>query len=83
MRISGLGPLRWLLASPQFHHWHHANETHAFDKNFAGQLPFLDALFGTLYIPGKAMPKAYGTGDPVPPLYHEQLLYPFRPGTPG
>ena len=76
----GLGPLRWLLATPQFHHWHHANEPQAFNKNFAGQLPFLDAMFGTLHLPGKAMPQRYGTSDPVPPLYHEQLLYPFRRG---
>ena len=75
-----LGPLRWILATPQFHHWHHANEPQAFNKNFAGQLPFLDALFGTLHMPGKAMPQTYGTSDPVPPLYHEQLLYPFRRG---
>lgn len=76
----GLGPLRWILATPQFHHWHHANEPQAFNKNFAGQLPFLDALFGTLHLPGKSMPESYGTSDPVPPLYHEQLLYPFRRG---
>ena len=29
----GLGPLKWIFASPQFHHWHHANEPAAIDKN--------------------------------------------------
>lgn len=71
-----VGPLKWLLASPQFHHWHHANEREAWDKNFAGQLPLLDMLGGTLFMPDR-MPQKYGTDDPVPPLYHQQLAYPF------
>jgi len=45
------GPLRWVLASPEFHHWHHSNDHAARDRNFAGQLPLLDVLFGTLYMP--------------------------------
>ena len=52
------GPLKWVLSSPQFHHWHHANEREAFDKNFAAQLPFIDALGGTLFLPDR-MPAAY------------------------
>jgi len=71
------GPFKWVLASPAFHHWHHANERQAYDKNFAAQLPFIDALAGTLYMPER-MPKAYGVDDPVPPLYHQQLVYPFK-----
>ncbi|MET2825853.1 sterol desaturase family protein [Mesorhizobium shangrilense] len=70
------GPLKWLLASPQFHHWHHANQREAYDKNFAGQLPFLDMLGGTLFMPDR-MPEKYGVDDPVPHLYHQQLAYPF------
>jgi sterol desaturase/sphingolipid hydroxylase (fatty acid hydroxylase superfamily) len=71
------GPLKWLFASPQFHHWHHANERQAYDKNFAAQLPFLDAIAGTFYMPQR-MPKTYGTDEPVPPLYHQQLAYPLH-----
>jgi sterol desaturase/sphingolipid hydroxylase (fatty acid hydroxylase superfamily) len=74
----GFGPLKWVLASPEFHHWHHANEEEAFDKNFAAQLPFLDALGGTLFLPRKRMPVKYGTDDPVPTMYHQQLAYPLR-----
>jgi sterol desaturase/sphingolipid hydroxylase (fatty acid hydroxylase superfamily) len=77
MRIN-FGPLRWIVASPQFHHWHHANERAAYDKNFAGQLPFIDAIGGTLRMP-KEMPKAYGCDDPVPTLYHQQMIYPLLP----
>ena len=43
----GFGPLRFLFASPEFHHWHHSSDREARDRNFAAQLPFLDALFGT------------------------------------
>jgi len=73
----GLGPLKWILATPQFHHWHHANEPGALDKNFAGQLVFLDWIGGTLRMP-PAMPGRYGTDEPVPNRYDGQLLYPFR-----
>lgn len=72
------GPLKWIVASPQFHHWHHADERFAYDKNFAGQLPFIDAIAGTLHMPSR-MPNAYGCDDPVPDLYHQQLLYPLLP----
>lgn len=72
----GFGPLKWLLASPHFHHWHHANEKEAHDKNFAAQIALIDWIFGTLYMP-KRMPAKYGTDDPVPETFHEQLVYPF------
>ena len=38
------------LATPRFHHWHHA-DTPA-DKNFAVHLPIYDRLFGTHHMPG-------------------------------
>jgi sterol desaturase/sphingolipid hydroxylase (fatty acid hydroxylase superfamily) len=74
----GFGPLRWLVASPQFHHWHHANERAAYDKNFAGQLPIWDVIFGTLHLPGRQVPHRYGVDDPVPRDYVGQLVYPLR-----
>jgi sterol desaturase/sphingolipid hydroxylase (fatty acid hydroxylase superfamily) len=73
----GFGPLKWIVASPHFHHWHHANCPEAVDKNFAGQLVFLDILFGTLYMPPDRMPAHYGTQDPVPRSYLGQIVYPF------
>src|SRR6202012_768958 len=45
------GPARWLTATPQFHHWRHAREPRAYNTNYAGEFPILDALFGTLYLP--------------------------------
>ena len=57
------GPLRWLMATPQFHHWHHGAEREAVDKNFAVHLPVLDRLFGTCYLPGDRWPASYGLAD--------------------
>ena len=71
------GPLRFLLASPEFHHWHHSNHREARDSNFAGQLPFLDILFGTLHMPRGRMPQSYGLDEPMPQRYAYQILYPF------
>ena len=73
------GPLKWLVATPQFHHWHHAAEAEAIDKNFAVHLPVLDAVFGTMYLPAK-WPSAYGIahGLRVPPGWLRQLAWPFR-----
>src|SRR6266404_9989073 len=62
----GFGPLRFLFASPEFHHWHHSRDREARDRNFAAQLPFLDALFGTLHMPKGQMPTAYGLDRPMP-----------------
>lgn len=70
------GPLRWVTATPEFHHWHHANEPDATNKNFAGNLPLLDVLFGTCYLPDH-MPASYGMGEPAPWSYLGQLAWPF------
>lgn len=72
--------LRWLLATPRFHHWHHAAEPEAVDKNFAVHLPVLDVLFGTAYLPDR-WPSAYGLvhGAGAPRGYLRQFLWPFRP----
>jgi sterol desaturase/sphingolipid hydroxylase (fatty acid hydroxylase superfamily) len=73
----GFGPLRFLFVSPEFHHWHHSNEREARDRNFAAQLSFLDALFGSFHLPRGQIPKAYGLDRPMPQRYLRQLLYPF------
>ena len=71
------GPLKWVFASPQFHHWHHGDQPEAYNKNFAAQLPFIDLLFGTLHLPGNKMPEKYGIEDKLPTRYHQQFIYPF------
>jgi len=73
------GPLRWVMTTPQFHHWHHGAEREAVDKNFAVHLPLLDRLFGTCYLPGDRWPSSYGLagGKPVPSGYARQFVDPF------
>ncbi len=74
-----LGPLRWVLVGPQFHHWHHAAEAEARDRNFAVHLPVIDWLFGTLFLPGERWPQRYGIeGEPVPEGWLAQLSWPLR-----
>lgn len=71
------GPLKWIFASPHFHHWHHGNQPDAYNTNFAAQLPFIDLIFGTFYLPEKKMPEKYGIDDDLPVHYHQQFIYPF------
>ncbi|EPR15105.1 sterol desaturase [Sphingobium indicum IP26] len=67
-----------IVATPRFHHWHHAIEEVAVDKNFAIHFPFLDRLFGTHHLPDGAWPTGYGVPEQVPQGYRAQFLYPFR-----
>jgi sterol desaturase/sphingolipid hydroxylase (fatty acid hydroxylase superfamily) len=73
------GPLRFVLASPAFHRWHHAAESEGRDRNFAGLFPFIDLAFGTYHLPVGRTPERYGVpGDDVPDGFVAQLGYPFR-----
>ena len=71
---------RWIV-TPRFHHWHHARERAAIDKNFAVHLPWIDRLFGTAYEPAGQWPERYGIeGDPVPGDLLPQTVWPFTRG---
>jgi sterol desaturase/sphingolipid hydroxylase (fatty acid hydroxylase superfamily) len=78
--------LRWLITTPEYHHWHHASDAEGIDKNFASFLPLWDVLFGTAHQPAH-WPRHYGTHDVEPPPgYLAQLVHPFkraRPQKPG
>ena len=72
------GRLGWLVASPHFHHWHHAAHPEAIDRNYAAHLPFLDRLFGTYSDQPGRWPTTYGVvGKPLPHGFLAQHLYPF------
>ncbi|MCA9611430.1 MAG: sterol desaturase family protein [Sandaracinus sp.] len=68
------GPLRYLVASPAFHRWHHSVER---DCNYAGLFPMWDLLFGTFHLP-EELPERTGTRDRVPRALLAQLAHPFR-----
>lgn len=73
------GPLRFVVASPVFHRWHHTTEEEGLDKNFAGLFPVFDLVFGTFYMPPGREPSRFGLlGDDVPSGLIGQLAYPFR-----
>jgi sterol desaturase/sphingolipid hydroxylase (fatty acid hydroxylase superfamily) len=70
--------LRWVLATPEFHHWHHTSDEEGIDKNFAVFVSFIDVIFGTAHLPDH-WPKRYGTVKFQPPeTWTGQLAYPFR-----
>lgn len=72
------GPLRWLVVSPEFHHWHHSAEREAYDKNFASLVAWWDVLFGTVHLPHDRQPQRYGIEDRVPHSWRERMIHPFR-----
>src|SRR5688572_9325659 len=73
-----LGPLRHVIVTPNFHHWHHSQDTEAIDRNYAAHFAFLDHLFGTAVKSDRAWPERYGVvGDYVPNGYVRQFAFPF------
>ena len=73
-----LGPLRYLIVTPNFHHWHHSQDQEALDRNYAAHYAFLDHLFGTAVNSPRAWPERYGVlGDYVPKGFLRQLAFPF------
>jgi sterol desaturase/sphingolipid hydroxylase (fatty acid hydroxylase superfamily) len=71
------GPLRWLIATPEYHHWHHSNDPSAYNSNF-GEFPLVDAVFGTLHLPRHRRPERYGIDERAPEGYLAQLAWPFQ-----
>ncbi|HKP62575.1 MAG TPA: sterol desaturase family protein [Polyangiales bacterium] len=72
------GPLKYVLTTPQFHHWHHSSDKPAIDTNYAVHLPIFDLLLGTFHMPDEHWPVEYGTTKPLPKTFVGQLTYPFR-----
>jgi sterol desaturase/sphingolipid hydroxylase (fatty acid hydroxylase superfamily) len=67
---------RWI-AMPRYHHWHHAIEPEAVNRNFAVHLPMIDRWFGTQYLPGHEWPSGYGVAGVAPPDgYIRQFVWP-------
>ncbi len=74
-----LRPLHKIILTPEFHHWHHANEPDAINTNYSVFLPVWDLIWGTYYMPPDRRPQVYGTDDPVPTRgVWGQFIYPFR-----
>ena len=73
-----LGPLRYVIVTPNFHHWHHSQDKEALDRNYAAHFAFLDYAFGTAVKADREWPEHYGVlGDYVPNGFLKQLVFPF------
>ena len=73
------GLLEQLVTTPAFHHWHHNNDgIESIDKNYAAIFPWMDKLFGTLYLPKHRWPKQYGIDAPMASSFTGQLLQPLE-----
>ncbi len=72
-----LRPLSTVFVTPAFHHWHHAAESAAVNRNYGAILSVWDRIFRTAYLP-RRMPAAYGIGEEVPASWLGQLAAPFR-----
>jgi sterol desaturase/sphingolipid hydroxylase (fatty acid hydroxylase superfamily) len=76
------GPLKYVIVTPNFHHWHHASDDEAIDKNYAAHYAFLDYFFGTAVKSTKKFPEKYGVvGDYMPDGFVRQQMFPFNGST--
>jgi sterol desaturase/sphingolipid hydroxylase (fatty acid hydroxylase superfamily) len=83
-----LGPLKYVLATPVFHRWHHTPLDQGGNSNFGSLFSLWDVLFGTFHMPEHALPAHYGIDDPrFPSGFLGQTVFPFRDlietGVPG
>ena len=73
------GPLNWLLASPRFHRWHHADVPEAYGKNLANIIPLWDMVFGTYYKAGRCDAQMGAAKEGIPDTDAVKLfLLPFQ-----
>ncbi len=73
-----LRPLHRIIATPDFHHWHHANEPASIHTNYAAFLPLWDQLFGTYRVPKDRQPQRYGIDEPHPTSFVGLLATPLK-----
>jgi sterol desaturase/sphingolipid hydroxylase (fatty acid hydroxylase superfamily) len=72
------GWLKYVIVTPDFHHWHHSSDRAALDRNYAAHFAFLDYLFGTAVNTDRTFPEKYGVlGDYMPAGFVKQQLFPF------
>ncbi|MGI9596054.1 MAG: sterol desaturase family protein [Acidimicrobiales bacterium] len=70
------GRLAKIVASPNWHRWHHSVDRQAYNTNYANIFPFLDVLFGTYHNPGRCLTEV-GLAELPKPGVVNQMLYPF------
>ncbi|MGB0653005.1 MAG: sterol desaturase family protein [Thermoplasmatota archaeon] len=68
--------LRHVIATPEFHHWHHSDDPEHYNTNYS-LFPWLDALFGTRYQPDHRA-RTFGVPGYEAGGYLRQMKEPFR-----
>ncbi len=71
-----LGPLAYVLGSPQTHHWHHNRDRDS--GNYANLSPLMDILFGTYHCPDHE-PQRFGINEQMPRTWVGHMLMPLLP----
>lgn len=72
----GHGFLRYVIASPRFHQWHHADDPSSYNTNFANLFVGWDLLFGTYRVPGPCNERFGISGMPKHNIL-KLLIWPF------
>jgi len=71
--------LNRVFATQEFHHWHHALDHAAIDRNFGGFLSIWDWIFGTAYCREDRTVSGFGiSGVRVGDRYVDHLVFPIR-----
>lgn len=76
-----IGPLRYIVNSPEMHIWHHAHpDSGPINRNFGIALSLWDWLFGTAYLPDARRPERLGFAGigRYPRSLAGRMLAPFR-----
>lgn len=72
------GPLKHVIVTPEFHHWHHSSDRAALDRNYAAHFSFIDQFFRTAVKADRPLPESYGVlGDYMPEGFLRQQAFPF------
>ncbi len=69
-----IGFLKYIIGSPNLHHWHHDQDVHK--GNYANISPLMDLIFGTFY-EKKEFPITYGLKEESPKYYLGHIIQPL------
>lgn len=73
-----LGPLSWVLSSPDLHRWHHSKDRAASCSNYGNNLIVWDLIFGTRQSPTESTPELGLDAWDLGINYWRHLSAPFR-----
>jgi sterol desaturase/sphingolipid hydroxylase (fatty acid hydroxylase superfamily) len=74
----GLGPLWWLLTSPNYHRIHHSLTAEHIDRNFVNWFPIWDIIFRTAVIPRSSECPPTGVAGVTVRSIGQAYLLPFK-----